>query len=73
MAAYAIATGLPGGILVYAAGEGEPFSHRIVNIGKEIEVFTLDLKGRPSDVLGQIGVLAARVRARTDEAIGVAA
>jgi len=73
MTAYAIATGLPGGILVYAAGEGEPFSHRIVNIGKEIEVFTLDLQGMPADLLAQIELLATRVRVWSDRALVAAA
>ena len=73
MTAYAIATGLPGGILIYAAGEGEPFSHRIVNIGKEIEVFTLDLQGMPADVLAQIELLATRVRVWSDRALVAAA
>lgn len=61
MTAYAIATGLPGGILVYAAGEGEPFTHRIVNVRKQIEVFTLDLSGEPAAVLQQISMLADRL------------
>lgn len=65
MTAYAIASGLPGGVLVYAAGEGEPFTHRIVNVGKKIEVFTLDLSGEPADVLHQISLLAERLSQQT--------
>lgn len=68
MTAYAIATGLPGGILVYAAGEGEPFTHRIVNVGKEIEVFALDLSGEPAAVLRQISLLAERLAQQTGAA-----
>lgn len=68
MTAYAIATGLPGGILVYAAGEGEPFTHRIVNVGKEIEVFALDLSGEPAAVLQQISLLAERLAQQTGAA-----
>lgn len=68
MTAYAIATGLPGGVLVYAAGEGEPFTHRIVNVAKEIEVFTLDLSGEPAAVLQQISMLADRLAQQTGAA-----
>ena len=62
MTAYAIATGLPGGVLVYAAGEGEPFTHTIVNVGKRVEVVTLDLRGSETAIREQIGALADRVR-----------
>jgi len=60
--AYSISTGLPGGLLIYAAGEGEPVTHEIVEIGKRIEVVTLDLSRRPATILADIEALAQRVR-----------
>lgn len=61
--AYCVATGLPGGLLIYAAGEGEPFRHEVVNLGRVLEVVTLDLQAPPTALLAQIEVIAARVRA----------
>ncbi len=60
--AYAIATGLPGALLIYAAGEREPASHQIVNIGKRIDVVTLDLSVPPAELIAQIQGLATLVR-----------
>ncbi len=60
--AYTIATGLPGGLLVYAAGEAEPASHEVVHAGKELHVTALDLSGSPDKILAQIGGVAAHVR-----------
>jgi 5-methylcytosine-specific restriction enzyme subunit McrC len=59
--AYTVATGLPAGLLIYAAGEAEPVSH-VVEPGKELQVTALDLAGTPETVLQQIDTLAARVR-----------
>ena len=58
--AYAVATGLPGGLLVYAAGEAGPATHTVD--GRELQVTALDLAGPPDSVLGQIATLAGRVR-----------
>ena len=52
--AYCVATDLQRGTLVYAAGEGEPFSYEVVNLGRTLEVVTLDLGGTPSAVLAQV-------------------
>ena len=60
--AYTIATDLPSGMLVYAAGEANEVVHHIVHLGKRIEVRTLDLAGTPAQMLGQIEVIARRVR-----------
>ncbi|MGH2351266.1 MAG: McrC family protein [Chloroflexota bacterium] len=60
--AYTIATGLPGGLLVYAGGEAEPVSHRVVRAGKELQITALDLAGSPAEILGQIATVAQRVR-----------
>jgi len=55
--AYCVATDLPGGMLIYAAGEAEPATHRVVMLGKELEVVTLDLSESPEEILGQIARL----------------
>lgn len=60
--AYTIAADLPGGLLIYAAGESEPARHRIVQVGKHLDVVTLDLAGTPDSVLGQIAGVAGQVR-----------
>jgi 5-methylcytosine-specific restriction enzyme subunit McrC len=60
--AYTIAADLPAGLLIYAAGEDVPVVHEIVNIGKRLEVVTLDLAGTPDEVLAQVGVVAGRVK-----------
>lgn len=64
--AYCIATGLPGGILVYAAGEGEPFRHEVVNLGRVLEVVTLRLDVPPADLVAQVGRLADRIRVQVN-------
>jgi len=60
--AYAVATGLDRALLIYAASEGEPASHRIVRIGKQIDVVVLDLAVPPAGLLEQIESIAARIR-----------
>jgi 5-methylcytosine-specific restriction enzyme subunit McrC len=60
--AYTVAADLPGGLLIYAAGEGEPARHDVVHLGKKLEVVTLDLAGTPDDVLTQMREVAGRVR-----------
>ena len=60
--AYAIATDLPGGLLVYAAGESEPAVHEVVYLGRNLEVVSLDLAGSPEQVLEQIDGVAIRIR-----------
>jgi 5-methylcytosine-specific restriction enzyme subunit McrC len=57
--AYAVATGLPAGLLIYAAGEEGPAVHGVD--GRELQVTALDLAGPPEAVLDQIGTLAGRV------------
>ena len=60
--AYAIAAGLPGGLLVYAAGEAEPVTHVVARANKELHVAALDLAGSPADILRQVDALAGCVR-----------
>lgn len=61
--AYTTGANLHRGLLIYAAGEAEPVQHQVVHIGKTLETMTLDLKGTPEEILGSIGVVAARIRA----------
>ena len=65
--AYAVATNLPGGLLIYAAGEAEDTTHEIVHLGKRIEVNALDLSGKPEDMLEQMMSIARRIRAIADQ------
>ena len=60
--AYTIATGLPGGLLCYAAGEGEPAIHEVVDIGKQLQVTSVDLSGDPKEILSDIERIAVIVR-----------
>ncbi|HWN41937.1 MAG TPA: hypothetical protein VNW71_06920, partial [Thermoanaerobaculia bacterium] len=60
--AYTIAAGLPSGLLVYAAGEGEPVVHEVVELGRRLEVSTLDLAREPEAILEQVATIAQRVR-----------
>jgi len=61
--AYAVAADLPGAVLIYAAGEGNPASHRVVHLDKTVEVLTMDLDGPPSAVLREVDRVAARLAA----------
>jgi 5-methylcytosine-specific restriction enzyme subunit McrC len=61
--AYSIATDLPGGLLIYAAGEEEPGRHTVRNSGKQLDVVALDLAGSPDEVLRQIEDVADLIRA----------
>jgi 5-methylcytosine-specific restriction enzyme subunit McrC len=75
LTAYAIATSLPGGLLIYAAGEESPGSHVVVHLGKRLDVMTLDLTGGPDDILAETRRLArvvrrAAARGLTTHAIG---
>ncbi len=65
MLAYCTAADLPSGLLVYAAGEDEPGSYKIKHTGKTIEVASLDLRGTPEAILGEVGRLAGRVKTHT--------
>ena len=66
--AYCIATDLPVGLLIYAAGEGEPFRHEVVNLGRTLEVVTLDLMATPASLLDQVAVIASRIRTQAASA-----
>ena len=59
--AYATALDLPGGLLVYAAGEADDITHRIRHAGKRLEVATIDLSGSIDELHDEISKLAGRV------------
>ena len=59
--AYATALDLPGGLLVYAAGEADDITHRIRHAGKRLEVATIDLSGSINELHDEISKLAGRV------------
>ncbi len=65
--AYTVATDLPGGLLIYAAGEDEPVTHEVVYLGKELRVVTLDLSGDPAEILEQIEHVADKIRGLRSE------
>jgi 5-methylcytosine-specific restriction enzyme subunit McrC len=67
--AYTVASGLPCGLLIYAAGEGEPRRHEVVRIGKELEVMTLELSGSAEEILRTIGDAASVVRRQRSAAL----
>ncbi len=60
--AYATALDLPGGLLIYAKGEGADIVHRVRHAGKQLEIATLDLSGSIDSLMAEIGRLAERVR-----------
>lgn len=53
--------GLPAALLGYAAGEGEPARHEVVQVGKKLPVVALDLAGIPDAVLAQVAGVAERI------------
>ena len=61
--AYTTALDLPGGLLVYAAGEADDITHRIRHAGKRLEVATIDLSGSINELHAEISKLAGRVEA----------
>lgn len=67
MLAYTIATELPSGFLIYAAGEGEPALHEVVNVGKRLEVISVDLSATPSEILDEISHIARTIKRSTEQ------
>ena len=59
--AYVTALDLPGGLLIYAAGEAEPATYRVQHSGKRLEVAALDLSGTLDDALARVSQLAKQV------------
>ena len=71
--AYSVAANLPGGLLIYAAGEDEPARHDIVHVGKQLEVVTLNLSGSPESILAQIDAVASRVNSMAEVSLSPSA
>jgi hypothetical protein len=55
-----VASDLPEGLLVYGTG-GVSAVHRVVPLGRRLEVASLDLAESPEGILRQVGELAVRV------------
>jgi 5-methylcytosine-specific restriction endonuclease McrBC regulatory subunit McrC len=66
--AYTIAAELSAGLLIYAAGEGEPAVHEVENVGKQLEVISMDLSGTPGDILDEISNIARTIKRKTEQA-----
>ena len=66
--AYVTALDLPGGMLIYAKGEGEPAVHTVRHSGKRLEVAALDLCQPLEAVLKDVGKVAHRIKALRDRA-----
>ena len=66
--AYATALDLPGGMLIYAKGEGEPAVHTVRHSGKRLEVAALDLCQPLEAILKDVGKVAHRIKALRDDA-----
>ncbi len=60
MLAYITALNLSSGLLIYAAGECDEVIHKVCHVGKRIEVATLDLSGKPKDILASVKCIAKR-------------
>lgn len=59
--AYAVATGLPSAMLVYAAGEAPDAAYEVSLASKSLRVKTIDLATHPDDVLRQVAELASEI------------
>ena len=66
--AYATASNLPGGLLIYAKDEAEPREYSVRHAGKRLEVAALDLAGTLEKALVRVKGLSERVIALRDEA-----
>jgi hypothetical protein len=64
--AYTVATGLPTGLLIYAADEATPTEHEVSRIGKTLRLATIDLRGRPEEILARVVSLARYIRVLAD-------
>jgi 5-methylcytosine-specific restriction enzyme subunit McrC len=60
--AYTVATQLPGGLLIYAAGEAGEVTHTVAANGKELHVRTIDISREPEQVIRRVDELAQMVR-----------
>ena len=60
--AYATATKLPGGLLVYAQGKTDQ-TYTVRNSGKQLEITALDLSESLEDILARVDGIAVRIKA----------
>ena len=60
--AYTTALDLPGGMLIYAKGEGKPAVHSVRHSGKRLEVVALDLEQDLDAVLADVREVAEQIR-----------
>jgi 5-methylcytosine-specific restriction enzyme subunit McrC len=65
MLAYCTALGLPDGHLVYAKGNALEVTHKVRRVSVLIHAHTVDLDALPTQLLGQVQDLAARIAATT--------
>lgn len=63
--AYTTALDLPHGMLIYAASEAAPASHRVRHAGKWLEIAALDLAGTPIAMLECVRAIARRIEAQS--------
>jgi 5-methylcytosine-specific restriction enzyme subunit McrC len=59
--AYTIAAQVPYGLLIYAAGEGNPAMHDVTLAGKRLEVSVLDVSETPDVILSSVASLAESI------------
>ncbi len=64
--AYAVALGLRDGLLVYPSGEGIDTAHLVERAGIRLHLRSIDLRGRPDEILRSVGVLADYVVAHKE-------
>ena len=69
--AYAVATGLPSALLIYAHGEDDPKKYDIPTANKRIEVAVLDLRGQPNEILKRVKHLARKVHKHKLKAVAL--
>ena len=61
--AYAIASDLPGGLLIYAQGNSYAKTHTVRHAGKRLEVAALDISGALEETLARVEGLSEQVKA----------
>ena len=66
--AYATASNLPGGLLIYAQGEADEGTYHVQHAEKRLEVASLDLSGTLEETLVRVKGLAEKVIVLRDEA-----
>jgi len=66
--AYTTALDLPGGLLIYAQGDGDTAVYEVRNSDKRLEVCALDLSVEFKDILAQVNELAEKVKELRDKA-----